>query len=101
MGYVVLTGTVEREGSQFVSLCPELGIASCGDTVDEALDNLGEAIEVHLDDLQDIGALEREFREREIEILKDPISSDLVSVSVPPEKTFRAYSRQVPLAGVA
>ena len=58
-GYVVLTGTVESEDHLFVSHCPELGVASCGDTVEEALDNLGEALVVHLEALGEIGELER------------------------------------------
>ena len=61
-GYVVLTGTVEPEDHLFVSYCPELGVASCGETAEEALDNLGEAIAVHLEALEEIGELRREFK---------------------------------------
>ena len=100
MAYVVLTGTAEPEGNQFVSHCPQLDIASCGDTVDEALDNLGDALEVQLAALEEVGELERIFKERGIEIKKDPLPSEDVSVSIPPEKTVRAYARTVPLAGV-
>jgi predicted RNase H-like HicB family nuclease len=39
-----LTAIVEREGNGYVSLCPELDIASQGDTVLEARDNLREAL---------------------------------------------------------
>lgn len=41
-----LTGLIEREGDGFVALCPELDIASQGDTVDEARRNLIEAVEL-------------------------------------------------------
>ena len=41
-----LTALIEREGDSYVSLCPELGIASQGDTVQEARTNLKEAIEL-------------------------------------------------------
>ena len=34
----------EREGDGYVSLCPELDIASQGDTIEEARENLREAI---------------------------------------------------------
>ncbi len=37
---------IEREGDGFVSLCPELDIASQGDTVEEAKQNLQEALEL-------------------------------------------------------
>jgi predicted RNase H-like HicB family nuclease len=41
-----LTGIIEREGDGYVSLCPELDIASQGDTVEEARLNLVEALEL-------------------------------------------------------
>jgi predicted RNase H-like HicB family nuclease len=44
-----LTAIIEREGGGFVSLCPELDIASQGDTVEEAKLNLTEAIELFLE----------------------------------------------------
>ncbi|MBS3916528.1 MAG: type II toxin-antitoxin system HicB family antitoxin [Sulfuritalea sp.] len=41
-----LTAIIEREGSDFVALCPELDIASQGGTIEEARDNLREALEL-------------------------------------------------------
>ena len=41
-----LTALIEREGDGYVSLCPELDIASQGDTIEEARDNLREALEL-------------------------------------------------------
>jgi len=41
-----LTAFIQSEGSGFVSLCPELNIASQGDTVGQARDNLREAVEL-------------------------------------------------------
>jgi predicted RNase H-like HicB family nuclease len=43
------TAIIEREGDGYVSLCPELDIASQGDTVEEAKNNLAEAIELFLE----------------------------------------------------
>ncbi|GAB4380035.1 MAG: type II toxin-antitoxin system HicB family antitoxin [Elainellaceae cyanobacterium] len=40
------TALIEREENGYVSLCPELDIASQGDTVEEARNNLIEAIEL-------------------------------------------------------
>lgn len=40
------TAVIEREGDGYVSLCPELDIASQGDSVEEAKANLTEAIEL-------------------------------------------------------
>ena len=44
-----LTGIIEREGDGYVSLCPELDIASQGNTIEEARANLIEAIELFLE----------------------------------------------------
>ncbi len=44
-----LTAVLEREGSGYVSLCPELDVASQGDTVEEATANLKEAVELFLE----------------------------------------------------
>lgn len=44
-----LTAIIEREDDGFVSLCPELDIASQGDTVEEARHNLQEALELFLE----------------------------------------------------
>ncbi len=40
------TAIIEREGNQYVALCPELDIASQGDTVEQARKNLKEALEL-------------------------------------------------------
>lgn len=41
-----LTAIIEREGDGYVSLCPELDIASQGATIEEARANLTEALEL-------------------------------------------------------
>jgi predicted RNase H-like HicB family nuclease len=41
-----LTGIIEREGDGYVSLCPEFDIASQGDTIEEARNNLIEALQL-------------------------------------------------------
>jgi Uncharacterized conserved protein len=39
-----LTAIIEREGNAYVALCPELDVASKGDTLEEARSNLIEAL---------------------------------------------------------
>lgn len=41
-----LTAIIEKEGDGYVALCPELDVASQGDTVGEARANLTEALEL-------------------------------------------------------
>jgi predicted RNase H-like HicB family nuclease len=40
------TAIIEREDDIYVSLCPELDIASQGSTIEEAKENLTEAVEL-------------------------------------------------------
>ncbi len=53
------TAVIEREGDGFVALCPELDIASQGDSVEEARRNLQEALELFFE-----AASPSEIRER-------------------------------------
>ena len=41
-----LTVIIEKEGDGYVSLCPELDVASQGDSIGQALSNLSEALEL-------------------------------------------------------
>ncbi len=41
-----LTAIIEKENDGYVALCPELDIASQGDSISEARDNLKEALEL-------------------------------------------------------
>lgn len=52
---------IEREGDGYVSLCPELDIASQGDSIEEAKANLAEAIELFLE-VADPSEVQRRLR---------------------------------------
>jgi len=41
-----MTAIIEREDGGYVALCPELDIASQGNTIEEARENLREALEL-------------------------------------------------------
>ena len=49
MGQVQVTAIIEREGDGYVALCPELDVASQGETIEDARKNLQEAIELFLE----------------------------------------------------
>ena len=53
------TAVIEREGNIYVALCPDLDIASQGKTVEEARENLQEAIELFFET-----ASKQEIRDR-------------------------------------
>jgi predicted RNase H-like HicB family nuclease len=44
-----LTAIIEREDDGYVSLCPEVDVASQGGTIEEASENLREALELFFD----------------------------------------------------
>ncbi|WP_084063682.1 type II toxin-antitoxin system HicB family antitoxin [Geoglobus acetivorans] len=56
-----LTALVWKEGDQYVSKCPELEVASCGDTIEEALENLKEAVELYIENAKELGILDDEL----------------------------------------
>ena len=52
------TAVIWREDVAYVSKCPELGVASAGDTVEDAVENLKEAIGLYLENAKALGMLE-------------------------------------------
>ena len=72
-----LSAIIHKEGKWYVSLCPELDVASQGRTIEEAVKNLQEAVELYLED----------------EDIKLPDSSPIVTMfEVRQDKTTRAVS---------
>jgi predicted RNase H-like HicB family nuclease len=53
-----LTRVCWHEGEAVVSKCPALGVASCGGSVEEAMTNPRGAVELYLDNAQELGLLE-------------------------------------------
>ena len=52
------TAVVWKESEGFVSKCPELGVASCGDSFEEAVSNLREAVELYLENAKELQLIE-------------------------------------------
>ena len=67
-GYVVEV-IVTKEGNQYSSWSPEFDIASCGDSPEEAVKNLGDALELYVNTLEEEGERKRVFKERGIRIV--------------------------------
>ena len=47
---MLYTAVIRREEEWFVAECPEVGTASQGETVEEAIENLREATELYLEE---------------------------------------------------
>lgn len=76
VGHVVLTFRVHEEDGTYVSVCEELGVTSCGDTIHEAFDNLADAVILYLDTLEEEGERERMFTELGVTVLPGPPPKD-------------------------
>lgn len=44
------TAIIKKGEKQFVALCPELDVVSQGFSIEEAVDNLKEAVELYIDE---------------------------------------------------
>lgn len=51
------TVVVWKEKEGYVSKCPELGVASCGDSISDAMENLKEAVDLYLENAEALGLL--------------------------------------------
>lgn len=56
--FLDLTAVIWQEGRDFVSLCPELGVSSCGSTLEEATTMLQEAVDLYLENARDLEMLD-------------------------------------------
>jgi predicted RNase H-like HicB family nuclease len=70
MRQIRVTAIIEREDDGYVALCPELDIASQGDSVEEARRNLSEAIEGFLEAASETEIAARLNAERYVESLE-------------------------------
>jgi predicted RNase H-like HicB family nuclease len=67
--YIGVDIVITKEGNQYSSWCPNLDIASCGRGPEEAMRNLGDALELYLNTLEDEGEREQVFKEKGIRVL--------------------------------
>ncbi len=56
---IELTAIVWEENEGFVSLCPELGVTSCGDSVEDAARMLQEAVALYLANARELGMVDQ------------------------------------------
>jgi len=52
------TAVVWKEPEAYVSKCPELGVSSCGDSFEEAVTNLREAVELYLENARQLDLMD-------------------------------------------
>ena len=101
IGYVMLTLEAYREGKAYVSRCRELGVASCGDTLDEAMTAIREATTDYLNAIDVLGERHRIFAEKGIVIHKSRPKVTTSADAFPPEKDGIARRVVLPLPRAA
>ena len=52
------TAVVWKEEKGYISKCVELGVASCGDTFEQAVSNLKEAVELYIENAMELNLIE-------------------------------------------
>ena len=70
-----LTEEIWKEGNMYVSYCPELDIASCGEDVQQAKKNLMEAVTINIEETKKMGTFEQFLENCGLE----KISADILS----------------------
>lgn len=82
--YVSLTIKFQKEGRRWTAECIELGTATFGRSLKEADKKITEAIELHLNTLEDIGERERFFKEHNIQVYRYKPKKQEISLPIIP-----------------
>lgn len=90
-GYVRVTFVVTAEDKEFVSTCPELGIASQGTNVEEAFENLKDATITYLATIEQLGERQRIFKERRIRTWPSEPAQEQMSLKLRPREFGMAF----------
>ena len=71
---IKLTEELWKEGNMYVSNCPELDIAACGESVEQAKKNLKEVILINLEEAQKMGTLDKLLQDAGFDETQDVLS---------------------------
>lgn len=55
----------------YVSYAPELDMAACGETVEQARRNLAEVVGINFEEMKKLGTLHEFLRQSELEVVQD------------------------------
>ena len=97
-GYIVVTLRIGREEGQWVGECPELGTATCADSLEEAFERLREAILLHLNTLEEVGECHRFLEENDIKFYRARPREATISQPALLEENVFINERVVPVA---
>jgi predicted RNase H-like HicB family nuclease len=80
-GQLELHFVIHEEDGHYTAQCLELGVASFGESIEEALDTVVDATKLYLETLKAEGELQRRFKEHGIEV-KPETSEAIASLPV-------------------
>jgi len=83
---LLLTTIVKQEDKGYSILCPELNVASQGETFEEAVSNIKEATELYIESAQQLGIMDEVLDQLGItkqEFNKGRIFPNVITASVP------------------
>lgn len=87
MQQIKFDGIIFKEGETFIAYSPKLDVSSCGNTIDEARENLKIAVRLFLEEAEKMGTLEDILQESgyektDINVWETPrlVSTELMTV---------------------
>jgi len=88
---ILLTAVVKEEGKGYSVICPELNVASQGETFEECMSNIKEAMELYIESAEQIGIIDDVLEQLGIskeDFKKDKLMPRVITANVPIEITI-------------
>ena len=88
---ILLNVVVKEEGRGYSVVCPELNVASQGETFEETISNIKEAVELYIESAEQLGIMDEVLEQLGIskeDFKKDKIVTRIVTANVPIEITI-------------
>jgi len=81
MRSIVFTEQLIQEGSAIVAYCPELDVSSCGDSVEQARENLRTAMRLFLEEAARMGTLADILTEAGYDVTREVLTSPVIETT--------------------
>jgi predicted RNase H-like HicB family nuclease len=98
MIYIILTRMITKEEKMFFARCPELDVGSQGETVEEADNNLRDAIVLYLNTIEELSTRKDVFKKRNIKIYAYKPKPALRKINIPKSYNNFPYITQEAMA---
>ena len=95
---IILTHMIKKEEKMFFAHCPELDVGSQGETIEEADNNLKDAIVLYLDTIEELGTRKDIFNKRKIKIYSYEPKPALRKINIPRSYNNFPYITQEAIA---